>query len=448
MDERHRPATTLRQAYQSCHPRPLRPDHPWYVDLSSAREGDHKSALTRRFEYKDPGVAGQPETWNQVLFVGLRGSGKTTELNGLRADLRHRFEVVYLEATDVLNTQEFDLSELMLALALGVERHCREFLGRPLPEAPLLAVQEWFARITREDVEERVTELRLNGGGDLERAPRPVRFLLSLQAMLKSTSTERERVVQQVRRFPAELVQLLNALLDAAGATVRAADPSRELLILFDALDRYAPRVVDDVLGSGVEHLRDLHCNLLLTPPIALVANPRSEPLDSLYQTELMHTPRLREPDDVEGAVKDPGLRVLRRLLALRVDLGAVFEDPDAVSRRLIQLSGGSPRDLMDLTRESILQAGGDRLRLDDGEAALRRRLSLLRTQVNLSGHLQRLVQVQRSGQLGEGAEFLDLLARRWVLKYNGRGWYALHPCVSAVPEVQAAVAAIRGGGG
>ncbi len=438
--EETEPATTLRQAYRNCSPAPLRPDHPWYVDLGPARGGDLKPSILKRFQFKDAGTPGQSDTWMRMLFLGLRGSGKTTEIHRLTAELRHKYEVVYLEANTELNASEFDLSELILSVAVGVERHMREYVHQPLPADALLQLQSWFAEVTHEKIDERVAQLQVQAKLAAEVTSTPAKYFASVLGMLKRTSTQREKVVAQIRKYPSELVSLANQLIAVAHEHL---DGDRELLVVVDNLDRYNPETVDACLCAGVEHLRSLDLNLLLTPPVNLLLNPRSEPLNNLYITEFMFTPALRRPADPPDVVKDPGRALFRQALSKRLDLDAVFDPLDAVLDQVLQYTGGSLRDLMEHLREACVIATGPRLTPADIDTALRKRSGVIRDQVQLSGMADVLVQIERTHRLSPGHNALQLLYRRWVLKYNGEEWYALHPYTRLLPEIAASLGEI-----
>jgi hypothetical protein len=427
------PATNLRQAYRNCSPQPLRSDHPWYTDLGAARGGDVKPRIIQRFEFKEVGVPGQRETWMRLLMLGLRGSGKTTEIHRLAADLRHRYVVLYLAANTELNAADFDLSELILTIAVGVERHMREFEHKPIAKEALEGLQRWFAKVTRESVEERVSQVEVQGKVSTEHVPGPAKYFTSVLGMLKRTSTEREQVVQQIRKYPAELVAYANDLLREA----RKPLGDRELLVVVDNLDRYNPETVDRCLSAGAEHLQSLDVNLIVTPPVSLLLDPRSEPLNNLYQTEFMYMPALRRLADPPGTVADPARGLFRLALSKRFVLDDVFEDVDGVLDRALFYSGGSVRDLLEHLRESFILAQGPKLTIEDVDAAARKRIGLIRDQVRISGTAALLAEIERTHALPVGTESLQLLYRRWVFKYNGDEWYALHPYVRALPEIQ-----------
>ncbi len=440
------PAQTLQQVYRNADPsRPLTADHPWYVDLSGARE-QIRPGLLRRFAMKQPGDFEDGLGWERILFLSQRGTGKTTELNNIASELRDRYEVVMITANAELHTTEFDFTELLLIIALSVERHMREFRNLPLARETLDAVRRWFAEVTRQ--EELVKRWEVELGGKAEGAGERgwLAFSGGLSGLLRYAGEVRNQIVEQLKQSPGDLVNRVNDVLRAAHERIQeGGEHTRELLLIVDNLDRYPSRTLDAALVQGADHLRALYANLILTPSLALVARPESEPITALYASEYMHTPAVRGIDDPPELVRDPGRRLLFQMLDKRIDRASVMEDPDALTEELIRLSGGSLRDLLRLVQASCLHAQGDRLNMDALRRAKAKELSLLRLTVNTSGFLPRLVEVARRKQLASEPDYLELLHRRWVLAYNGEDWFDLAPLVRAVPEVAHELRAVEG---
>ena len=429
-DEAPPRAKDLRTAYRNCVAGPLRADHPWYVDFGPARGGSPVGRMERALEFKVPGVPGQPDTWSQGLLIGSRGSGKSTELQRLAAQVRHRYEVVLLEANTAMNLNQFEPAELVLSIAVGVEQHMRVHEQKPLPAKHLEQLVDWFSKVTRFDLRSRVQEATVEGKleGDWH-------VLGSVQAMMRVQSELRQEVVSELQRYPRELVAQANTLLAAAAKQL---GQDRELLVIVDNLDRYAPDVVHRSLCDGRDLLRDLDTNLLLTPPVSLAVNPIGEPLDQLYDPLIvMHTPTLRAPDDPPETVKDPGLDLFLKALDKRLDRAAIFDQPADTVPHLLQLTGGSLRDLWEHLKQATLVATGSRITRADLDEALRLRRSMMRDQIDVSGMAPLLVHIEKTGQLTDDPNAMVALYRRWVLKYNGTEWYALHPYVRGLPRIQ-----------
>lgn len=450
------PALNLTQAYRNAYLSPLRVDHPWYVDLSPAREQDLKPAILSQFRRKKAADPGSDDCWERLLFVSTRGSGKTTELNKISADLRDRLEVVYIESNLELNSLDFTLPELLLVLAVKVDQHFREHVQRPLPNKVMDDLMKWFAKITREDVKSRTVEAGLQGSVSL---PEYVPFFRSIQTLLKFRSESSQRIVQELKKYPQELCARLNDLLAVAHEVIRKDQPEKELLLIIDNLDRYSKEVVDEALVNGADVLKGVRANLILTPPLSLLAQPLSEPINVLYHAEFMHTPRLRCRSDAFEELTGPGYGLLTEILDKRMDRTQVMKDPESVTRRLVFLSGGSPRKLLELFQESVNRSGpNDRLELDHIERVMRTRRGIFRDQVNLNRSLLPfLARVHLHKQLASEPElkkqyaskqgYMELINLRWILKYDSEDWWDIDPEMLEIPEVKEAVEAAKSGG-
>ena len=136
-------------------------------------------------------------------------------------------------------------------------------------------------------------------------------------------SKHREEIKNELKKFPGSLLDSVNLLLDAAAQQLAG----QELLILIDNLDRYPPAVVDALLVRNGDRIRQLHCNLLLTPPIGLLYRPHSEQIDTYFPCEVMNTVRLRRPDQAYDAFDGRGRDLLLAALDLRMDLATLLPD-------------------------------------------------------------------------------------------------------------------------
>ena len=110
----------------------------------------------------------------------------------------------------------------------------------------------------------------------------------SVKGLFKRDSEHRAEVKQVLKKYPGTLLQSVNELLQAADELLG----DRALLVVIDNLDRYDPEVIDKLLVAGADRIRELRCNLILTPPIGLMLRPRSALLDAIYSCHmLLHRP-------------------------------------------------------------------------------------------------------------------------------------------------------------
>lgn len=416
----------VRQISRACEvDRPLAPGDPRWLDLSPAR-GDHAARkLLRRFEDKP---VGEPL---HMLFASHRGAGKTTELMRLQSHLQPRFNSLYFAANVQMDANQIEVEDLLLILAQGIENHMRR-LGKPLPDELLKRVSDWFGQVLRTTSWGQDASVETAGGIKAEAGlPFFAKITASMSALFKVESKHREEVKNELKKFPGTLLDSVNLLLDAAAQQLA---PDRELLVLIDNLDRYPPAVVDGLLVRNGDRIRQLRCNLILTPPIGLLYRPHSEQIDTHFPCEVMNTVRLRRPDQPYDEFDGPGRDLLLAALDRRIDVATLLPDTRARDR-LVTACGGAIRELLSLVVDAALNADGDCLTLGDVEYAVQRRRQRMRDLINANGWWTTLAAVARDKQIVSDEACMSVLYHRLVLKYNGDGWYDVLPLLTELPE-------------
>lgn len=411
---------------------PLSATDPRWQDFAAGRGDQVTRKLTRRFQSKPVG------RWQHMLFASHRGAGKTTELLRLAAELSSRYLPLYLAANVQMDSNQIEVEDLFLVLAQGVENHLRQ-MGRPLPEERLARVSEWFTQRIRTTTWGRDFAIETGAGLKAEAGLSLFGKLTAhLTALLKVESKYRDEIKSELKRFPGMLLDSVNLLLDAAAEILRA--DGKELLILIDNLDRYPPDVIDKLLVQNGDRLRQLHCNLILTPPIGLLYRPHSEQIDTHFPCEVMNTVRLRRREQPYDAFDGPGRELLLAALSQRMDIDRLL--PDGRARdRLVMASGGAIRELLSLVVDAALLADGDEITLADIERVVQGKKQRLRDLINANGWWDTLAKIARDKEISEDRACMDVLFHRLALKYNGEGWYDVQPLVAELPKFKHAFA-------
>jgi len=423
------PARTLRGIVHNCDKDvPLVSGDPRFVDLSAGR-GDGVTQMIAR------DIGDQPAgKFAHVAFVSHRGAGKSTEIHRIEDLTAVRCQAVYLEATVEMDPNRIEAEDLLLNIALAVEKEMRH-LEKPLPAGLLAEIEKWFAEAVRTTkwATDYSAQVAAGAEGKFE-----IPFLGSLfaqaKALFKYEGEYRTEVKQALKKYPGTLLDSVNLLLDAANESLAP----RSLLVIIDNLDRYDPSIIDPLLVSNADRIRALHCHLLLTPPISLLLQPRSGQLDECYDCYDLFTVRLRNPkqryDEFDPGA--PGRDLLERVLAGRIHLETMIPERE-VRDRLIAASGGGVRELLDLVATAARFARGSCITEEDAERAIGRRKQRLRDQININGWWPTLREIADRKQVIHDEHCLNVLFHRLAFKYNGEGWYDIHPLISELPEFQ-----------
>lgn len=424
------PARSLRDIARNCDAdAPLLANDPRWQDLSPARGDDAIQGLTRELARRPAG------RFVHAAFVSHRGAGKSTEVLRITEGLAEAYECVYLEATVEMDPLEIDAEDLLVNVAMAVEQHMRDN-DEPLPAELLRRVVKWFDEVV--STTKWASNFSVEAAAGVEgkvAAPFVGSLFGSLKGLFKRDSEHRVEVKQVLKKYPGTLLASVNELLQAADRLLG----DRALLIVIDNLDRYAPEVIDRLLVAGADRIRELRANLILTPPIDLMLRPKSAQLDTIYSCHMLFAVRLRRHDQRYDEFDGPGRDLLEMALAHRIHLDLMIPER-SVRDRLIAASGGAIRELVDLVSQSALLADGDTIGSADVERAIRRRKQRLRDLINANGWAETLVKLAAQKQIFDDDRCRAVLFHRLAFKYNGDGWYDVHPLVAELPEVQRAV--------
>lgn len=414
---------------------PLESGDPRWQDLSIARGDDATIRLRRLFDRKPPG---QPL---HAVFSSHRGAGKTTELKRFAHDLRSQYVCIYLEANVELDAVEFAMEDLLLVLARAVEQLLRE-RETPLPANLLKDVERWFTEMVITQTLGQTYAAEIQAGAKAKGGlPFFAELFAKLTSLFKVSSEHREQVKSTLRRYPGELTRQVNSLF--SGAAEVLSTEQRELLVIIDNMDRYSPKLIDELLVRDGDRFRQLGCNLVLTPPISLILRPESQSVDSIFKSEVMPTVRLRAQTEPYTKLSGPGRDALLAALSRRIDLDTLLPDEKARDR-LVWASGGAIRELLELAHDSVLDVDTPPITLPHVDRVLERRRQRLRDRIDVNGWLEPLVAIGRSKRLTEDSKCLEVLFQRLAFHYDGEVWYDVHPLVTEIPDFKGSLALPR----
>jgi hypothetical protein len=422
-------ATNLDEVYRACNPDlPLKADDTRYVDLSTVRGTKIISKTIAR-------SIARSDQFHQQLFTGHRGSGKTTELFRLTAELEsEHFFVVYLDTEELLDLSNLNYLDVLLSIAKEIESGLR-IRGISLNSDLLSDLTTWFSEriIEGNDTREFIGSVKTQADAGIE-IPFFAKLLSSLTAEIKSGSSRRISTRQKLEQELAVFIVKLNALISNARNQVQQRG-FKDLVLMVDGLEKM-PYVLMPDGYSNHTHLFVLHadqikapqCHIIYTIPISLAYNAN---LGNDFNSVLV-LPMVK--------INDAGIVCLRQVIENRVDLAQTFEQ-SAQLDELIKLSGGVVRDLMRLVQ---LSTDTDNPKISEQEiqyacTTLTREYDrLLR-----DDELEFLKRVNDTRRVTGEEVYARMLSLRLILEYqNGERWAALHPAALAVPWLKRALQA------
>lgn len=429
--------------YNRCKPsEALSPHDDRYVPIDQLGSAEHRvrgedwvAKLARRVELSDEPVC--------ELLTGLPGSGKSTELRRLAQRLEDAGKanllpvIIAAEETFDLATQ-IDIPDIVFAILDRVER---AVLERELKDPDQSMEEGVFSRVWNwlRGTEATVKQVDLA-------VPKVGRVVVEL----KTQPTLRAQVRQAVGLHLSQFLDKVHAeLIHLRGRAEKLGHAG--IVVIFDSLEKLRGissnwmavlESAERVFAGGAPYLR-LPVHVLYTIPTALVARRRFEHVHFMPMIKLSNQDGSPFEDGVDAAYRIVTQRAPEKVL-MELFGGEMQERV----RRLIELSGGYPREIVRLLQSTIAMDPWPVL-ANDFQRVLNEvgdQYSML-VPTNAYEWLARVaVEQQWTADDDEHRAIADLmLSNNAVLRYlNNQQWFDLHPAVRSIPGVDAAIKVLR----
>lgn len=398
---------------------------PRYVETQAAR-GSEKTfvQLARKFGWDPATNAYFALNEKHVLFFGHIGSGKTTELRryaGKLNDSKH-FYVVEVDVLAKLDRNNLQYTEALMAMAETLlERLSAD--GHALGEDALKPIRDWFttAIYTRATNSELSAELKTGvqvGGG----IPGLAKLFAAFTAAFKTGSSQKSEWRQEIRNGFTSLATAFSNLIRSAESELARVGRAQRVLFLIDGTDKMRGEDTQQFFVQDAEQLLAIQTLVIYTAPLHLKYDGRlGGKLDADMVLPMI---KLQERD---GSPFPPGLAALHELLLRRADRSLFASDAEV--KRLVDFSGGHPRELLRLLK-LCCEVADDTIDAAVVQRAIEKLASDYRYFLKPADYaLLKAIDTQPAhGGNDERAQ--ELLHRLALLQYNDGTWRRSHPVV------------------
>ena len=408
---------------------------PRYVDTREAR-GSEKTytQLARRFGW-DPGKDQFfPPSEKHLLFFGHIGCGKTTELRHYAQQLNagRRFYVVEVDVVAKLDRNNLEYTEVLMAMAESLLERLQAD-GYPLTNDDLRPIHDWFRRtsvsssFSNELSGQLSTGIEAGGG-----IPGVIRLLATFTAAIKTGSSHKTEWRREIRNAFSSLATAFNALIQRAEVELhRRFSRATRVLFLIDRTDKMRGEDTQKFFVQDAEQLLAIRSLVIYTAPLHLKYDGTL--VGKLDADMVLPMTKLQEQD---GSPFPPGLAAMRDLLLKRADF-SLFASAAEVDR-LVETSGGHPRELLRLLR-LCCEYADDRIDAVVVGKAITKLASDYRYFLRPDDY-QLLKRIDLS-EFHDGTEQREqeLLHRLALMQYNDGSWRRSHPVVRTLEAYQRA---------
>lgn len=389
----------------------------------------------------------------QQLFSGFMGSGKSTELKKLAANLkREGYSPVLVDCEEYLNLYVPPrVNDLLATAATGVDRFIKENCQGRITDS-FKSYWDRFRSFLGSEIKIEGMTIEVPLAGDLElKLKQDVSFKTKLYSHLEQNGRLSD-LAQQCHIFLEESVAVVS----------QACAGNQGLVIIVDSFEKVRGEFLHaEDMRQAVETIfvRDwrwlrLPCHVIYTVPPWLTFFEFGAGAELGRVCVL---PMCRLMDQYSGTRVPEGFAAMRQILEKRMAMGQIFADLSPLDD-LIESSGGYPRDFLRMMQEVLLIAIMERIAPPIPSADLSRLVTeVIRTQIEVydkpiyDEDLPLLLEVARTHDVPrakrtQAFRIAELFDHHFVLGYrNGREWYDLHPLVRRSPKVNNALQEANG---
>jgi hypothetical protein len=407
---------------------------PRYVDSQEAR-GSEKTftRLARKFGWDPVSDVFFAPYEKHILFFGHIGIGKTTELRryALQLNASRRFYVVEVDVLAKLDRNNLQYTEVLMAMAetLLERLHADGFV---LGAEALEPLQRWFGNMveTQATTKELSAELKTvaEGGGGI---PGLIKLLATFTAAFKTGSSQKSEWRREIRNDFTSLALAFNTLIRLAEAQLARQGRAEQLLFLIDGTDKMRGEDTQQFFVQDAEQLLAIKTLVIYTAPLHLKYDGRlGGKLDADIVLPMM---KLYERD---GGRFEAGWRTMRRLLLLRADRRLFTSDAEV--DRLVEFSGGHPRELLRLLK-LCCELAEDRIDASVVQTAIEKLAADYRYFLKPADYALLKTIDSNPVDAGNDEQAQELLHRLALLQYNDGTWRRSHPVVRTLEGYGAA---------
>ena len=424
-------AIDIKKIYQAFDPEPLSAEQTdLYVDLDAVRGSSGLvNELAQRIQLS--------KSTTCQLLAGHRGSGKTTELRRLQRELesgKEKYFAVFCEILNDIEPNDVDFPDVLISIIRQTARQLRERISIKLK--PGYFKQRWDEAKDFLSREVDLNSLELDVG------------LAKLSAAIKSSPNTRIEIRKLLEPRTNSWIEAANDVLGQAVLELSKKNYSG-LVIIVDGLDKMTLRPHPTVGCSTAEYLfaerhaqlTAFHCHVVYTMPIALAYSCRERNIANLYGYTASPVVPMTMIFDAAGKKNKTGFDKFTDLIRKRLNMAGVAErdvfESGGIRDKIIEYSGGQPRELITLIRDSTI-AGPLPITLLMVENVARKVRHAYARQL-FQEHWTIIKQVKRDHKLRRTREndllYMELLDSRAILQYKNNGeWYGVNPLLPSPP--------------
>ena len=432
-------ASTIDDIYSSFRHQPLNLNEidEFFIDTDEVRGGKPvRKRLARLLDNENC-------KYQHILFVGSKGSGKSTELNRLQKDIEDRFLVANYSVFTELDPVHLNYIELFI---VTLER-----LFAIAKDSDIQISKEYIDNITNwiqtkeiQEIKDAYIGIDAEAGTEVKtNLPFLYNFFLKLKLSAKNSQSFKETLKKNVEPKLSDLISHCNLLINEIKFGLHKIG-KKDLLIIIEDLDKIPVDRAEDLFFNYAGQLTQLQCNVIFTFPVSSFFNIRFNTIKAAFD-QTYELPMIKV-NNIDQSESNEGIGILTKIVEKRMDI-SLFENAELL-KKLILKSGGCIRDLFRMISEAAEHAIDYNKtiisRIDCEKAVLSLKRDYDSTiadnfrngkKIEVADYYDTLVKIARDPKkkIDHTEVILDLRQNLCVLGYNETWWCDVHPVVKDI---------------
>lgn len=412
-------AEKIEEVYAAFEPYPLNNQEQikdFFVETYEARGTNAVKLMSLALEYsKNP--------YMKILFMGHRGSGKSTELSLLKEQIEGKFDVISFCIQDEVDTGNMTYIDFIFAIMSQIIKYIAEKPELNFKEKDIDELyQYWYGE---EIIEKSETDSAEMSVGFTAKLSFLKKIALVGGGILKAGTESKKTIRQKIEPKAGQLLTLMNGMISRINSHLQ----NKGLVIIVEDLDKISLDTAEILFIKYRKIWLELHVRMILTFPIFMAYNSQynmiNEDVDLSCMLSLI---KVRTPDK---SVYNKGIETLTQIVEKRAELNLF--DKNALDF-MIEKSGGAIRDLFEMIRNASFEAmlhGGQKITMEESVHVYSQLKSRYERLIRDDKEVEKLVQIYNDPQLLTTDDtMMQLLLKGLALEYNGERWCGVHPTV------------------
>ena len=414
----------------------ISPEDERYADLNRGRGPRVFDSLFRQLgmdKYGNPKLV-DVENSQYILFCGHRGCGKSTELKRI-ANILKRPDAYFVVECNIVEDLDPNNIEYVDILFLAAQRLADVLSesGIEVDNQHMKDLKDFFNERVISNLKSKDFSTGISVGGKaLTGFPLVASIFGQFTAAFKFNSTYKEEVRTIVKNHFSLFKTIFNRMLNEIKENIKRCNRGKNLLIIIDGTDRLTRDACDQIFINNASQLKQIDTNFIYTVPIHIVYEDHQV---ANFYDKVFVLPMVIIEDHNAVERDKKGWSAMKEMISKRVP-DELFDSEETINR-VIEMSGGHPRELLHILQEAFNSSDTDLFDRDAVERALETIKADYMCFLDAADY-KRLARLAIDDDKESDEQMKRLLFNSAALEYNSY-WRMVNPIIRETIEYQKA---------